>query len=119
MTMFQPIAAASDRVMATLIAGLEIEFGTRAAEGLARQFLAAEDCDFHWDARIEERWLGAYESIDGQELELDRVAIYGILDGEWFMACLIVDGDGQAHGMIGRRGFRSERQAKRAFAKAV
>lgn len=119
MTMFVPIAVASDRVMAALIAGLEIEFGSRAAEGLAQRFLAAEDSDFHWDARIGERWLGAYESIDGQELELDRVEIYGILDGGWFTACVIIDGDGRAHGMIGRRGFRSERAARRAFTRAM
>lgn len=119
MTMFQPIAAASDRVMAALIAGLEVEFGTRAAEGLAQRFLAAEECDFHWDARVSERWLGAYESIDGQELELDRVAICGLLDGEWFAACLIVDGDGQAHGMINRCGCGTERAARRVLARMV
>lgn len=63
MTMFQPISVASDRVMATLIAGLELEFGRDAAEGLARRFTEAEDVDFHWEARIEERWLGGYEAI--------------------------------------------------------
>ena len=119
MTMFQPISAASNRVMEALIAGLEIEFGSRAAEGLAQRFLAAEDCDFHWDARAEERWLGAYESIDGQELELDRVAICGVLGGQWFAACMIIDGEGQTHGMINRRLFRSERQARRAFTRAI
>ena len=59
MAMFQPVSAASDRVMAALIAGLELEFGRGASEGLAQHFLAAEDADFRWDARIEERWIGA------------------------------------------------------------
>jgi hypothetical protein len=119
MTMFQPIGQATDRVMAALISGLELEFGSLAAEGLAQRFLAAEDSDFHWDARDQERWLGAYECADGQELELDRVAIYGFLDGEWFAACVIIDGDEQAHGMVSRRTFRSQRQARRAFERLI
>ncbi len=48
MTMFQPISHNVDRVMATLIAGLELEFGRGAAEGLAQRFIDAEDVDFHW-----------------------------------------------------------------------
>lgn len=116
MGMFQPVGLAADRVMAALVAGLELEFGSRAAEGLAQRFLAAEECDFHWDARDQERWLGAYESIDGQELELDRVAILGLIDGHWFVAEIIVDGEGQARGMIAKRVFGSARSARNAFA---
>ena len=117
MGLFQPVGAASDRVMAALVSGLELEFGTRAAEGLAQRFLAAEECDFHWDARDQERWLGAYESIDGQELELDRVAILGRMDGHWFVAEIIVDGEGQAHGMISKRTFTRVNAARKAFEK--
>jgi len=116
MTMFQPVSQGADRVMAALVAGLELEFGTRAAEGLAQHFLAAEECDFHWDARDQERWLGGYESIDGQELELDRVAVMGRIDGRWFVAEIIIDGEGRAHGMIGKRSFARVQPARRAFA---
>jgi len=116
MTMFQPIGAAPDRVVATLVAGLEIEFGRGAGEALAQRFLEAEESDFLWDARVSERWLGAYESIDEEDFELDRVAIIGRLDGRWFVAVSIVDGDGNAHGLMRRRSFRSERQAREAFA---
>lgn len=116
MTMFQSIGAASDRVVATLVAGLEIEFGRGAGEALAQRFLEAEESDFLWDARASERWLGAYESIDEEDFELDRVAIVGRLDGRWFVAVSIVDGDGNAHGLTGRRSFRSERRAREAFA---
>lgn len=115
MTMVQPIAAVSDRIMATLIAGLEIEFGRGAGEGLARHFLAAEDADFRWHARVEERWVGAYESNDADEIWLDRVAICGRLDRQWFAATMIVDGDGNAHGMLGCRSFRSRKAALRAM----
>ena len=108
----------TDRVMATLIAGLEIEFGRGAAEGLAHHFLEAEEVDFHWDARISERWLGAYEAQDDDDVELDRIQILGRLDGRWFVATCIVDGDGNPHGMLGCRKFQNESAARKAFSDA-
>jgi len=116
MTVFQPVRQATDRVMAALISGLEIEFGRGAGAALAQRFLAAEECDFHWDARVEERWIGAYESTDGDEIDLDRVKILGRLDGVWFVAVMIVDGEGDAHGMIAKRSFTQRRAAEAAFA---
>jgi hypothetical protein len=118
MTMVQSIAAASDRVMAALISGLEIEFGRGAGEALAHRFLEAEESDFYWDARVQERWIGAYESVDDDAFELDRIAIFGRLDGRWFVAVMIVDGDGNAQGMMGKRTFGRERDARMAFASA-
>jgi hypothetical protein len=118
MTHFSNISQASDRVMATLIAGLQIEFGSSAAEGLAHHFLEAEEVDFHWDARISERWLGIYEAQDDDDLELDRIQIWGRLDGSWFIATCIVDGDGNVHGMLGCRNFPSESAARKAFSDA-
>lgn len=112
----QSIGGASDRVMAALIAGLESEFGRGAGAALAERFLAAEESDFCWDARIEERWLGAYTSVDEEDIELDRVAVIGRLDGRWFVAVCIVDGEEVAHGMMGRRTFGCEREAREAFA---
>jgi len=50
--------------------------------------------------------------------ELDRVAIFGLIDGRWFMAICIVDGDGRAHGMTGRRSFGSRREAEIACSSA-
>ena len=114
----QSIGGASDRVMAALIAGLEIEFGRGAGEALAERFLAAEESDFCWDARVEEHWLGAYASNDEEDIELDRVAVIGRLDGCWFVAVCIVDGDEVAHGMMGRRTFEREHEAREAFADA-
>ncbi|TPG21772.1 hypothetical protein EAH87_04860 [Sphingomonas koreensis] len=118
MTIFQPVQAASDRVMATLIAGLEIEFGRVPGEGLAQHFLDAEETDFRWDARQEERWLGVYEGTDEDDFWLDRVAICGRLDGVWFAATMIVDGDGNAHGMLGCRTFRGRKPALAAMMEA-
>lgn len=116
MSMMQNVSVASDRVMAALIAGLELEFGRGVAEGLAQRFIEAEDSDFCWDARIRERWLGAYAMLDEDEIELDRVAIMGRLDGRWFVAICIVDGDEMPHGMMGRRTSSSRRMAEAAFA---
>jgi len=118
MSMIQSIGVASDRVMAALISGLEIEFGRGVGEALAHRFLEAEEVDFHWDARTEERWIGAYESADEEDIELDRIAIIGRLEGKWFVAMMIVDGDGNAHGMMGKRIFRRERVAREAYAQA-
>lgn len=118
MSMYQSIGTASDRVMATLMASLEIEFGRGAGEALARRFLEAEESDFLWDARIEERWLGSYESIDDDDLELDRIAICGRLDGRWFSSVMLVDGEGRAHGTMGKRFCRSRRSAHEAMVDA-
>lgn len=115
MAYLQPISVASDRIMATLIAGLELEFGTGAGQALAQRFLAAEEVDFRWDARVRERWLGAYRGMDSDEIELDRVAIIGRIDGQWFVAMMIVDGDGEAHGMLGCRAVRDRQAAERAL----
>lgn len=119
MSMYQSIRTASanvlDRVMEALVAGLELEFGRGAGEALAPRFLEAEEADFHWDARLEERWLGTYESFDGEDVELDRIACLGPLDGKWFCATMLVDGDGQAHEMMGCRTFRSLVQARDAM----
>lgn len=77
--------------------------------------LEAEEADFRWDARVDERWIGAYESIDDAEFEVDRIAICGQLDGQWFCATMLVDGDGQARGMMGCRQFRSLVRAREAM----
>jgi len=43
------------------------------------------------------------------------VAILGQIDGRWFVAMCIVDGDGMAHGMMGRREFSDAAAARKAF----
>jgi hypothetical protein len=119
MTTVQPISAASDREIAALVSGLESEFGCGAGEALAQHFLAAEEADFRWNARLQERWIGAYESADDEEdVALDRVKILGLLNGKWFVATMIVDGDGQVQGMLGNREFDGEESARQAFADA-
>ena len=116
MGMFEHIGTASDRVIQRLVAGLEIEFGRGAGAALAERFLEAEELDFTWDARLEERWLSAYENGGGEsDFELDRIACLGRLDGRWFMAVMLVDGEGQAQGMLAQRHFRSRMLAHKAL----
>lgn len=122
------VGAGVDRIMGALISGLEIEFGRGAGTALAERFLQAEETEFCWDARVSERWLGSYEcqqntfdddgDVDDFDdgIMLDRVAICGRLDGRDFVATVIVDGDGNAHGMLGKRDFGSEKAARSAFA---
>lgn len=118
MGMYQGIGTASDRVMATLLAGLQIEFGHAAGEALAHRFLDAEETDFLWDARVDERWLGSYQGIAEEDLELDRIAICGRLDDRWFASVMLVDGDGLAHGTMGKRFCRGRKSAHEAMVNA-
>lgn len=122
MQAIERVSASAQRVMARLVADLELEFGKAAGAALAHRFLEAEECDILWDMRIAERWLGAWDSsdIDAEDasLELDRIAFIGRCDGAWFVATGVVDGDGQAHALLGRRSLESEAQAREALAAA-
>ncbi|AMK18880.1 hypothetical protein K663_12505 [Sphingobium sp. MI1205] len=118
MDMVQSIGTASDHIMAALVAGLEIEFGRSAGKALAERFLEAEESDFLWDARAGERWLGAYEGFGSGDEELDRIAIWGWLDGCWFMAIMLVDGEGMPQGTIAHRVCGSRKSAQHAMAEA-
>ena len=112
---YQTIGMASDRVLHSLAAGSGIEDRRTLGDGIGRHILAAEEADFHWDARLSERWLGAYWSADDDDIDLDRVAIVGRIDGQWFAATSIIDGDGMPRAMTNRRAFDTRHEAERAF----
>ncbi|WP_232491746.1 hypothetical protein [Novosphingobium kaempferiae] len=125
-------------VWEALVHGLEIEFGTGVSRALAQRFLDAEECDFLWQARVGERWLGRYECAfddghdsdcdeDGGRVELDRIAVLGTGPGTtgqagsaqaWYVATLIVDGEGDPHGVIGHRAYADRIEAERAWVRA-
>lgn len=107
---------ASDSIYDKLVTGLEKEFGSGAAAALAERFIDAEGADFHWDARMREKFLGAYESLEAQEELLERVAVLGILGGRWFVAVLIIDDRHEAQALLGLRHFESMLDAEGAFA---
>ena len=116
MSCFQPISAASERVVLALVAGLRHEFGCDAGAALAQRFLAAEELDFAWDSRVEERWIGPFLGDEDDGIELDRVRILACLDGQWLVAIMIVDGEGRPHAMLARRSFDGREDALVAFA---
>lgn len=96
MTMISIIQAASRDAYPALLAGIEKQYGREGSVAIASQYLEAEWADFHWESRIDERWLGTY---DGADEELDRVAIIGRLNEVWFAAICIVDGEGAVRWM--------------------
>jgi hypothetical protein len=114
----QSIGEATDGVLAALVAGLEIEFGRGAVAALAHHIMAAEEADFLWEMRCDERWLGGYESLDEEQIELDRVAIIGRCDGRWFVATMVVNGNGRVQDVLGRRDYRDQSEARNAFMEA-
>ena len=110
---------AADRVFERLVSGLEAEFGSAAAEGVARIIIEAEDGDFYWDAREKIRFLGGWESVDeGQSEPLDRVAVTGVLDGRCYVAVLVLDGWDSVQGLLGVRHFDDRAVADKAFVAA-
>lgn len=82
---------------------------------LTADFIAAEEVDFCWEARRSERWIGCWEGLEAQDIDLDRVAIIGRLEAQWFVATLLVDGEGSAHALLIRRNYADETAAREVF----
>ena len=118
MTQISILQAASRDAYPALLAGLEAQFGREAGVEIASHYLAAELADFHWESRVAERWLGTCETIEGdddEESELERIAIVGLLQGTWFAATCLVDGDGEVHALQNLALMVDETAAARAF----
>lgn len=112
------IGIAANRTFERLVAGLEIEFGEAAAEGLAQQFIEAEDADFAWEARHAQRWLGCYESLDDEDALLDRMAVMGRMGDRYYVAVVIVDEGDRVQAMLSKRDFAMQAAALEAYAAA-
>ena len=117
MAQIMNLNAANDGFEA-LVLGLELEFGHGDVGGIAGQILDAEAADFYWTARMCERHLGSFELFDGEDFDLERIVVIGVLAGRWYVATCIVDGDGAVHFMTKCRQLGSEDQARRAFENA-
>lgn len=118
MTMISILQVETRDAYPALIAGLEAQFGREASIEIAARYLDAELADFHWQNRLQERHLGRYEGMIGDEddaLELERIAILGVLRSAWFVATCIVDGDGAVHDIFNLRLAKGEAEARRAF----
>lgn len=105
-----------------LVEGLQLEFGTADVGALARRILEAEKADFHWEARVRERYLGQHLSLDlgieEQSEELARIAILSFVAGSWNAGVCLVDGDGFANDVLWLRSFDSRGDAEDAFDRA-
>ena len=99
----------------SIIDSLRAQYGAL----LASRIIEAEACDFLWNARIRERYLGQYRgcALDGgdAEAELSRIAILSRLDGHFHAALCLVDGEGCALDMLWKRRFSSLLEAEIAF----
>ena len=121
MTMISILQVETRDAYPALLAGLEAEFGREGSVEIAAHFLQAELADFHWQSRMVERHLGRYEGeidADDEGLELERIAILGVLEGAWFVATCIVDGDGAVHDLQALKLLQSAWDAQEAFARA-
>ncbi len=119
MTMISILEVETRDAYPALIAGLEAQYGREGSVEIAGRFLDAELADFHWQSRMMERHLGRYEGdvdADDEGVELERIAILGVLKGAWFVATCIVDGDGAVHDIFDLRLMDCEGQAHAAFA---
>jgi len=115
MTMISIVETASRDAYPALLKGLEAQFGREDSVSIAAHFLSAELADFHWESRISERRLGAFESADEDEIDLDRIAIVGQLKGSWFVATCLVDGEGAVHDLQSLALKRNCEEAQIAF----
>ena len=122
MTIISAIPGGSGDAFARLVEGLSMEFGCADIGALARRILDSERADFHWDARVQEHYLGQHFALDfGDEDSSDdvaRIAILSFLDGRWHAGVCLVDGDGCAIDLLWLRSFERREDAYDAFARA-
>jgi hypothetical protein len=106
---------------ARLVEGLRLEFGCADVGALAARILEAEKAEFHWEARIRERYLGQHHPLDLGDWDagekLARVAILSFLGGRWHAGVCLVD-EGCACELVWLRSFDRREEAEETFARA-
>jgi hypothetical protein len=122
MTINSAVSAASGDVYARLVEGLRLEFGCANVGALAERIFEAEKVHFHWEARIQERYLGQHFPLDlGDEdcgEDLSRMAILSFVARRWHAGVCLVDGEGCAADLLWLRSFERREDAAEAFARA-
>ena len=85
------------------------------------RILEGEKAEFHWDARVQERYLGQHLPADlGEEVggeELARIAILSFLAGRWHAGICLVDGNGCATDLLWLRSYEAHDDASETFAR--
>ncbi len=122
MTIISAIPGGSGDAYARLVEGLRQEFGCTDVGALAEGIFEAEKVDFHWQARIRERYLGQYSPVDLCDEEagedISRIAILSFLAGLWHAGLCLVDGDGCALELLWLRSFEDREAADEMFVRA-
>jgi hypothetical protein len=122
MTIISAIPGGSGDAYARLVEGLRIEFGCADVGALAQRIFEAEKVCFHWEARVQERYLGQHFPLDFGDEEagedLARIAILSFVAGRWHAGVCLVDGEGCAAEMLWLRSFDRREDASEAFARA-
>jgi hypothetical protein len=122
MTNVSAISEGSCDAYARLVEGLQSEFGCNDVAALAERILDSEKAEFHWEARVMERYLGQHLPYDCGDEEaagdLSRMAILSFLAGRWHAGVCIVDGDGCAADLLWLRSFERREDAADAFDRA-
>ena len=99
-----------------------MEFKSSEVCALAVRILEGEKTEFHWDARVQERYLGQYLPADlGDDecgKELARIAILSFLGGRWHAGICLVDGNGCAAELLWLRSYEAREDAAETFARA-
>ena len=94
---------------------LKVQFGSV----IASRILEAEAADFHWQARVRERYIGQYlDDAFGDGEELSRIAILSALNGQWHAGVCLVDGDGEVEELLWLRTFGERDEAEDLFGRA-
>ena len=121
MTIISTLPGAGD-AYARLVDGLRMELGCSDIGALAERIFEAEKADFHWQARVRERYLGQHFELDfGDEDasdDLSRIAILSFLGQRWHAGICLVDGDGCAVDLLWLRSFERHDEATETFARA-
>ncbi len=122
MTIISAIPGGSGDAYARLVEGLRSEFGCVDVGALAERIFEAEKVDFHWEARVAERYLGQHFPLDFDDGEtcdeLSRIAIMSFVAGRWRAGVCLVDDDGCAAELLWLRSFERREGASEEFAKA-
>ncbi|QGN54064.1 hypothetical protein [Novosphingobium sp. Gsoil 351] len=100
---FQPLFANAQVLNCNAqLDALKAQFGSIVAS----RILEAEAADFHWQARVRERYLGQYcDDVFGSGEELSRIAILSQLGGQWHAGVCLADGDGEVETLLWLRSF--------------
>jgi hypothetical protein len=106
--------AAFDR-FPMLVASVKEEFGTEGLMSNVERFIEAERADFHWDGRLAEMNLGAYEGFDEEDEAFDLVSIVGYFRSRYYVATCVVDAERHVRWMLRLRHFDSFESAEQAF----